>query len=243
MITGAVASADQARALDDAAGIHGVSIDSLMALASFQCARLVHRLTVDMPRSAPVAVFAGRGNNGGDALGCARHLAAWGHSVRAVVLGDLSDPKSGYGRQARAAAAAGAEVHPADPGTQSALEWAIGGAGLVVDGLLGTGSSGPVRGTVAEAVRRVNASGSPVLAVDLPSGLDATTGAINGGCVRAQVTLMLAIPKAGCLRQPDLVGRMWLADIGVPARAYREVGLLVPDFGAEGLGLFESATQ
>jgi NAD(P)H-hydrate epimerase len=236
------ATADQARALDDAAGQVGVSSDALMAIASFQCARLAQSLLDDLPGEASVAVLAGRGNNGGDALGCARHLAAWGCRVRAVALGDLADPEAGYSRQTRAAQAAGVELPPANYGAESAIEWALAGAGLIVDGLLGTGSSGPVRGPVAEAVHRINTSAALVLAIDVPSGLDATTGEASGDCVRADVTLMLAVPKSGCLAAcaHTLVGRLWLADIGVPAAAYREAGLRPPHFSGNSLEPFEA---
>lgn len=242
-MTGApTASADQARALDAAAGRLGVSMDALMAVASFQCARLAHDLLDDLPASVPVAVLAGPGNNGGDALGCARHLAAWGQTVRAVTWGDLGDPEASYSRQARAAQAAGVELRRADRDAESAMDWAIARAGLVVDGLLGTGSSGAVRGSVADAVRRINASTSAVLALDVPSGLDATTGQTRGDCVRADVTVMLAIAKSGCLAQRAPVGQLWLADIGVPAEAYRAVGLVPPNLSAGSLRPFEPAS-
>jgi NAD(P)H-hydrate epimerase len=216
-----------------------------MAIAGFQCARLARTLLEALPSAAPVAVLAGRGNNGGDALGCARHLAAWGTPVRAVALGDLTDPEASYSRQARAAEAAGVELHPAGPDLTSAIDWALGGAALVLDGLLGTGGSGPVRGAVAAAIGHINESASVVLAIDIPSGLDATSGKTAGACVRAGVTLMLAIPKSGCLVEgtESLVGRLWLADIGVPAAAYREAGLVPPHFRSDSLEPFELVTD
>jgi NAD(P)H-hydrate epimerase len=124
---------------------------------------------------------------------------------------------------------------PEDP--QETLTWALLGASLTVDGLLGTGSSGPLRGVLAEAVRQVNAAGTPVLAIDLPSGLEASGGGTNRDAVRADDTVMLAIPKRGCLvpGAHALVGQLWLADIGVPAQAYRDSGLMPPLFSADGL--------
>ncbi|MGB9483401.1 MAG: NAD(P)H-hydrate epimerase [Candidatus Dormiibacterota bacterium] len=243
-MTGArAASGDQARALDAAAGRSGVSTDALMAIAGFQCARLARTLLESLPPSAPVAVLAGRGNNGGDALGCARHLAAWGTPVRALALGDLTDPEASYSRQACAAEAAGVELRLAGPDLASATDWALGSAALVVDGLLGTGGTGTVRGAVADAIGRINESPSMVLAIDVPSGLDATTGKPGGACVRAGVTLMLAIPKSGCLVEGVgyLVGRLWLADTGVPDAAYRETGLMPPHFRSDSLEPFEPA--
>lgn len=216
-----------------------------MAVAGFQCARLAHQLLTPPPAAARVAVLAGRGNNGGDALGCARHLSAWGAAVRAVALSDLTDPGTSYSRQAQAAQAAGVELRSAGGDAESAIEWALQGATLIVDGLLGTGSSGPARGPVADAIRRTNAAAAPVLAIDVPSGLDATAGDTSGECVRASATLMLGTPKSGCLapRSAALVGRLWLADIGVPGEAYREVGVTPPNFAGGSLERFEPASE
>lgn len=245
MIGALAASAKQARALDEAAGRLGVSMDALMALASFQCARLAHRRLHDLPAKSHVAVLAGRGNNGGDGLGCARHLSSWGWVVRTVALGDLADTTTNYSLQARAAQAAGVDLRPAGDRAESVIDWALEGAGLIIDGVLGTGGYGPVRGTVADAVRRINASTSEVLAIDVPSGLDATAGETKGDCVRADVTLMLGAPKSGCLSldSSPLVGRLWLADIGVPEQAYREVGLAPPNFTGGSLKPFEPTSE
>jgi hydroxyethylthiazole kinase-like uncharacterized protein yjeF len=237
-----VASAEQARGLDAAALRAGVSLDALMALAGFQCARLVRRLFAKRGEELRVAVLAGRGNNGADALGCARHLAAWGNRVRVLVLADAADPESAYARQTMAAVAAGVEVRSHNEGFDVALEWALANAGAVVDGLLGTGSTGPPRGMLAQTVRGINSAAAPVLAIDLPSGLDANSGETAGECVRADATLMLAIAKSGCLAGTarSLVGQLWLADIGVPAECYRAVEFAPPDFQGGDLERFAS---
>ncbi|HUY23981.1 MAG TPA: NAD(P)H-hydrate epimerase [Candidatus Saccharimonadales bacterium] len=238
----ALASAEQARGLDAAAVRAGVSVDSLMALAGFQCARLAQRLLASQGGDAGVAVLAGRGNNGSDSLGCARHLSAWGHKVQVVVLADVDDPESNYARQITAAMAAGARLRYHGEGLADALEWALTGAGLIIDGLLGTGSSGPPRGMTAEAIRAINLAPATVLAIDLPSGLDATSGDNAGGCVRADATVMLATAKSGCLADAarPVVGQLWLADIGVPKGAYRAAGLTAPDFQVGDLERFAS---
>jgi hydroxyethylthiazole kinase-like uncharacterized protein yjeF len=235
------ASTEQARALDGASARLGVSTDALMATAGFQCARLARMLLQEFDLEGPIAVLAGRGNNGGDALGCARHLAAWGTPVRAVTLAELDAPESLLWRQEKAATASGAELRRAIGSEEEALSWALQGVSLIVDGLLGTGSSGPLRGAIGEAVRQLSKSGARVMAIDVPSGLDATTGGAEGETVRADDTLMLAIPKSGCLSTGAraLVGRMWLADIGVPALAYRETDLIPPQFASGGLQQYQ----
>jgi NAD(P)H-hydrate epimerase len=96
---------------------------------------------------------------------------------------------------------------------------------------------------LVEAVRGINSAAAPVLAIDLPSGLDATSGEVAGECVRADATLMLAIAKSGCLAKStrSIVGQLWLADIGVPAESYRAVGLVPPDFRGGDLERFASS--
>ncbi len=231
------ATAEQARELDRASGRHGVDGMALMALASFQCARLARLLLQDLPPGTGVAVLAGRGNNGGDALGCARHLASWGRRVRALSLATLEDPGSVASRQAHAAAAAGVEIRQAEERIETDLEWALDASELVVDGLLGTGASGAPRGPLAIAIERANRTKAKTLAIDIPSGLDASSGGIPGICIRASATLMLAVAKTGCLRAPGrgCAGQLWLADIGVPATAYAELGLKPPDFSRDSL--------
>ncbi|MGH7666363.1 MAG: NAD(P)H-hydrate epimerase [Candidatus Dormibacteria bacterium] len=238
------ASAEQARMIDGAAAQLGVSTDALMALASFQCARLARILLQERSPEGSVAVLAGRGNNGGDALGCARHLAAWGHPVRALTLGGAGEPDATPARQARAAEACGAEVRQGGSAVEQDLVWALERAELIVDGLLGTGSTGPPRNRVGEAVRGINGAGVEVLAIDLPSGLDATTGETAGDCVRATATLMLAVAKLGCLESSAgaVVGQLWLADIGVPTAAYRAAGVAPPQFAGASLVPFPSSS-
>jgi NAD(P)H-hydrate epimerase len=184
-------------------------MDALMALASFQCARLALHLLEEPAGNRLVAVLAGRGNNGEDALGCARHLSDWGHPVRAVALGDVADLEATPSRQARAALARRVDLWPAGDDPQAAIEWALQGAGLIIDGPLGTDSTGPLKAAVADAVPEITASAAAVMAVDLPSGLDGTTGYASGECVCADDPVMLAIPKSGCLAQgaQPIVGR------------------------------------
>jgi len=158
-------------------------------------------------------------------------------------LADVDDPETNYARQITAAAAAGARLRYHREDLAGALEWALTGAGLIVDGLLGTGSSGPPTGMTAEAIRAINLAAATVLAIDLPSGLDATSGDNAGACVRADATVMLAIAKSGCLAEAarPVVGQLWLADIGVPRGAYGAVGLAPPDFQVGNLERFASA--
>jgi NAD(P)H-hydrate epimerase len=104
---------------------------------------------------------------------------------------------------------------------------------LVIDALVGYGLSGPLRGRVAELVAWASTQGVPVLALDAPTGLDATTGVAEPGTVRAAATLTLALPKTGLVGSPE-VGELYLADISVPVRLYAEMGLETPRLFDEG---------
>ncbi|MHB8394509.1 MAG: NAD(P)H-hydrate epimerase, partial [Candidatus Dormibacteria bacterium] len=134
---------------------------------------------------------------------------------------------------ARSAGAAGADVRTVeagDPAIQASADWVLEDVDLIVDSLLGTGAAGAPRGEVATLIRRINRSSAVVLAVDLPSGLDADSGIAEGDCVRAHHTLMLGVPRLGCeqLGARHWVGRLWMADIGIPRSCYLECGLEPP---------------
>jgi hydroxyethylthiazole kinase-like uncharacterized protein yjeF len=189
----------------------GLPVAWLMEAAGWQLARHCRSRTY---------VVCGRGNNGGDGLAAARHLHRWGRlaGVACVAPDRLSDLAA---EQAAALRAVGVEI------TSSAD---FSGAQVVLDAILGTGLSRPPEGPVAEWIQAVNASGLRVVSVDVPSGLDADSGAAAGHCVLAAVTVTLGLPKAGLLAGdgPDHAGEVWVADIGVPFEAYAELGIRVP---------------
>ncbi len=108
-------------------------------------------------------------------------------------------------------------------------------ADLIVDAIIGYGLNGNPRGEAAEWIRRINAAGRPVLALDAPSGLDTTSGTAGDPCVRAAATLTLALPKTGLVTPAagDVVGELYLADISVPPELYRRLGLEVSSIFAD----------
>ena len=148
-----------------------------------------------------VLVVCGAGNNGGDGLVAARHLRALGVDVRVQLVGE---PRGAAAAQLARARAFGVPL-------------AGGDAELVVDAIFGTGLDREVTGAPAAAIRRINEAGRPVLAVDLPSGLDADTGQVLGVAVRAAETLTLGLPKPGLALEPgrSLAGRIRVARIGI----------------------------
>ena len=161
-------TAAQVSALDTAAIDLGVDILQLMEVAGFQVARLAWRMLGSRPRR--VHVVAGHGNNGGDALVAARHLSASGCAVSATVHVDPSRLGGIVKKQAHGAGHAGvAVVVSTDPDDATAPA----GAALFIDGLLGTGLSGPVRPAHAAVIERM---GGTILSIDVPSGIDADEG-------------------------------------------------------------------
>jgi NAD(P)H-hydrate epimerase len=104
------------------------------------------------------------------------------------------------------------------------------GAEFVLDALFGTGLSRPPEGKFGAWIESINGSGSRVIAVDLPSGLDSDTGVAYAPTVRAEVTVTLGLAKPGLLSGdgPGVAGEVWVADIGVPFEAYAAVGVEVP---------------
>ena len=166
-----------------------------------------------------VAVLAGGGNNGGDGFVIARHL--WQQQVE-VVLYCLKKLES-YRGDARInldivqKLGLPLEEHT-DSKTIAALGKKLAGADLVVDAILGTGINAEVRGFYREVIDLVNQQDKPVLAVDLPSGLDASSGMPLGTCIEADVTATFGLPKVGQLVTPgcNFVGRLEVIDIGLP---------------------------
>jgi NAD(P)H-hydrate epimerase len=103
-------------------------------------------------------------------------------------------------------------------------------ADVILDALLGYSASGAPRPPLDQLVRSANKSGTPILALDIPTGLDPDNGRPSDPTIRAAATLTLALPKAGLLADGarDYVGELWLADLGIPPSLYGELGLEVP---------------
>jgi NAD(P)H-hydrate epimerase len=164
-------------------------------------------------------VVAGRGNNGGDGFVIARHLTLRGRHVEVAVLGEApaSAGSGDAGVNLRILTRMAVRLHTVR--TSRDLDALLSSPRtLVVDAILGTGVTGPVKGLALDAIERINASGAPVLAVDTPSGLDCDTGRPLGAAVRATMTVTFAAMKSGFL-EPGAeywTGRVHVTDIGAP---------------------------
>ena len=156
----------------------------------------------------PTVVLCGPGNNGGDGFVAARLLAETGWSVRIALFGNRSDLK---GDAALAAADWKGPVEPMAPTV-------VTGAGIVVDAVFGAGMSRPIEGAVRDTLAAVEGQGTPIVAVDVPSGVDCDTGQVLGYAARATRTVTFVRKKPGHILLPGrtLCGPTYVADIGSP---------------------------
>lgn len=201
---------EESAALDrHAAEKVGVPEPTLMENAGRSAALLLDRL---YPRGRVVGLV-GSGNNGGDALVALRALAAWGRPVRAILVADRppDDPLlHGWDLPV---------VRDDDlQGDDATWDGALADARILVDGILGTGIRGAPRERQARAIRALDRADAPVVAMDIPSGVDAASGVVPGDAVEADLTVAFGWPKLGALFQPgrDRVGRLVAVEIGFP---------------------------
>jgi len=188
---------------------YGIPVATLMEQAGRRVAQ--GALLVLGRRAGRVAVLAGKGNNGGDGLVAGRALRAHGLAVTAVLIAPADEYEGEAGRTLAEARAAGVEL-------SEASEAALPSFDLIIDALFGTGFRGPARGIPRALIEAANASGVPILAVDIPSGLDADTGQPDGPAIHAVATVTMGLPKIGLLVYPgaELAGTIYVADIGYP---------------------------
>ena len=181
-------------------------------------------------RGARVAALVGSGNNGGDALWALAHLAR-----RGIATAAIGDPERMHVDGAGAARAAGTRILAWDDPQVAAV---IAAADLVLDGILGIGGAGAIREPAAGAVGAVLASGVPVVAVDVPSGVDSDTGQVAGLAMQADVTVCFGVLKRALVVPParSLAGSVTVVDIGLRARDLEPAAwaLSLADLGVAG---------
>jgi NAD(P)H-hydrate epimerase len=202
-----VASAEETSACERETIEAGTPSSELMRRAGHRAADLIKRCH-DADARRGVIVFAGSGNNGGDGWVVAEALATFGYRASVVEVGA---PRSKESFAARESALQGGAQVTTEPQGQP----------VVVDALLGTGSTGSPRGAIAAAIAQIGemrSGGATVVALDLPSGLDATTGA-SDGAVRADMTVTFGVLKRGHLIARDICGEIFVADIGLTESA------------------------
>ncbi len=217
-------TADQMREVDRLmVEVYGISLVQMMELAGYTLAALVRLRLGGTVSGQSVVVAAGRGHNGGGGLVAARHLANWGAAVTVLVESTQMLPEIPRHQW-------DVLTHlPVDrgEGVFAGRFFDHGRAAMVIDALIGYGLRGRPQGWTAPMIERLNAQPAPVIALDVPSGLDATTGEPAGLCITAAATMTLALPKTGLLAPgaKPYVGDLYLADIGVPPALYAHLHL------------------
>ena len=171
------------------------------------------------PTANSVVVLCGPGNNGGDGLALARHLEARGYRHRTVLVTGRSQPRGDAGTQLEILERCGFVVERLGPGDDLGhVVAACARADVVVDALFGTGLSRPLEGHFAELVESVDGLGVPILAVDVPSGVDGSRAEPSGSHLRATLTVTFAAPKVAHVLPPAALaaGRLVVTDLGIP---------------------------
>ena len=150
-------------------------------------------------KSAPsgAAIFCGRGNNGGDGFCAARHLLAGGFKPDVYLVGEMRDVENEARINLNILLRLKPKITEIKPGDLGLLKKKIGKFSLIIDALLGVGARGQIRPAYQQVIDRINASGIYVLSVDIPSGLDATTGRVLGRCIQADKTVTFVAKKRG----------------------------------------------
>jgi NAD(P)H-hydrate epimerase len=168
-----------------------------------------------------ICIMAGSGGNGGGGLCCARHLLNRGFDVYVV----LTKPAEELVGAARSQIDILLRMGLLPVGRESLSE-TISASHLIIDTIIGYGLTGAPNESVSRFIYEANDSGRPILSLDIPSGMDASTGAMPGAAIRADKTLTLALPKLG-LGNPAS-GDLILCDIGIPNKVFEDIGIRLP---------------
>ena len=212
-----VVTAEEMRQIDkqtiEEIGVPGIVLMEAAATAVFTS------IQRNFPECRHVGVIVGKGNNGGDGLALARQLAHAGYTVQIVLV---SSPERFTGdaltnlQVVRRLGLSVVEILSESELKTLCAE--IVSCDLIVDAIFGTGLRGGIEGYVRDVIDWLNSANRPIVAIDLPSGLNADTGVVEGGCIRADCTVTLGLPKRGTLLYPGAqrVGVLEIADIGFP---------------------------
>lgn len=214
---------DEVRAFDwraiNSLGIPGVV---LMENAGRGCAELIRDKLVGITKPK-VCVFCGTGNNGGDGYVIARHLINCGFEITVVICGDRNKIKGDAKTNLDIWEKMGQPVHQLDLDNDDVagrVKSFATGADLIVDSIFGTGLSGQLNDKYKRLIESINAQNLPILAVDIPSGLDCDTGELLGAAIIAKYTVTFVAVKKGFLsaQAAQYTGEIFIASIGVDSR-------------------------
>jgi hydroxyethylthiazole kinase-like uncharacterized protein yjeF len=209
-------TAKQAKTLDQKLRTRfGISTLVLMENAGAAVAKEILKLPGGKKR---VAIFCGKGNNGGDGLVCARHLLAHGIKPDIFLIGKTADVANEARANLNILIKLKQRITRVDNESLKNILNKIGKYDIIIDAIFGVGLSGRLEGVFKDLIGAINRSDAYTLAVDIPSGLDATTGKILGCCIKADKTVTFIARKAGMTiaHGPGVCGRIVIDNLGIP---------------------------
>jgi NAD(P)H-hydrate epimerase len=223
-----VVTAQQMRAID-AQTIENIGIPGivLMENAGRAVTKVIKKILTDGKK---VSVFVGRGNNGGDGLVVARYLSLAGFDVTIYLLSEAEQFEGDALTNLQIAQNLKLSIKLLlSPEKLSEYRYEIQFSDVIVDSIFGTGLKGVIRGIAADIIEFINSTGKPIVAIDLPSGLEADTGQAEGVCIHANHTVTMGLPKRGLFLYPgaNLTGKLTVADIGFPPKIIDEQSIKV----------------
>jgi NAD(P)H-hydrate epimerase len=216
---------------------YGFDILQIMENAGRSTARLaLEMLGGKGGRGQRIVILLGGGNKGGAGMCAARLLANWGFVVDPV-FGEMEEEMSFTTRRQAHILKQSGLVEPHDRETsERSLATHLADAALVIDALVGYGLEGPPAGMAAALTDLAVQSKRPILALDVPTGINGNTGEVSNPAILATTTLILDLPKKGVLAEPARrhVGTLYLADLGIPRAVHESLGIGVGNLFSEG---------
>lgn len=199
-----------------------ISLVQMMENAGRNLAALaVDRFLDKNPHGKQVLILAGRGGNGGGGLVCARRLHNWGAHVQMITTHTADEFQGVPAQQLKALQSLAMTITPAEAGFPDRR------IDLIIDAIIGYSLSGDPAGNAARMITWANQMAAPILSLDVPSGLEATSGRAHQPAIKAAATMTLALPKLGFLQESaaEFFGELYLADISVPRELYGSMGI------------------
>lgn len=214
----------------------GIDILQLTENAGRSAATLALAMLGGRGRGQRVVILCGNGNKGAAGLAAARHLSNWSVRVDPIVSGVEEEAGFTVRRQLQILRQSGI-IEPSDmESSEITVEDQLAESDLVIDALVGYGLEGPPQGIAAAVAQLAIDAKRPTLALDVPTGVNATTGEVSSPAIKACTTLMLDLPKKGVLQDQarNHVGELFLADLGIPVGVPERMGIPMGGLFSEG---------
>ncbi len=196
---------------------YGINLFQMMENAG-RCLAIVAREKVNHNKDKNILVIAGSGGNGGGGMTAARRLHYWGYNVEVLLTSGIEKHKGTIGNQLKILQKTGVKIH-----TQSGFDF-NNKYDVIIDAMIGYSLIGELRKNIIELIKWTNMQKASIISLDVPSGMDSTSGRINSTCIKAGKTMTLALPKTG-FQNPETkkyTGELLLADISVPPVLYKK---------------------